>query len=125
MSRHVLLQIIFLSLCSRPLILTTSISLLSMVTASKGSGFRGNVILSSLHLSGLRTTLFLRDYSITSSVIPWALLTFPLWNTSEAVVSSTNFYEKGDWISKSLIIKTNNHGLNLVPCGTPEGTKHL
>ena len=58
-------------------LLTTSISLPSIDTGLKVSGFRANEILNSLHLSGFRTTLFLRDHSINSSVIPWALLAFP------------------------------------------------
>ena len=37
-------------------------------------------------------------------------------------MSSTNIHISGDLISKSLIIKTNNHGPSLVPCGTPKGT---
>ena len=37
-------------------------------------------------------------------------------------MSSKNIYISGDLISKSLIIKTNNHGPSLVPRGTPEGT---
>ena len=37
-------------------------------------------------------------------------------------MSSTNIHISGDLISKSLIIKTNNHRPSLVPCGTPEGT---
>ena len=37
-------------------------------------------------------------------------------------MSSTNIQKSGYLISKSLIIKTNNHGPSLVPCGTPEGT---
>ena len=93
-----------------------------MDTGSKASGLRANEILNSLHLSGFRTTLILRDHSINSLVIPWALLAFPFWITSEAVVSSTNIQKSGDLISKSLIIITNNHGPNLVPCGATEGT---
>ena len=54
---------------------TTSISLSSMDTESKASGFRENEILNSLHLSGFSTTLFLRDHSINSSVIPLARVT--------------------------------------------------
>ena len=49
---------------------TTSISLSSMDTESKASGFRENEILNSLHLSGFSTALFLRDHSINSSDIP-------------------------------------------------------
>ena len=49
-------------------LLTASISLPSMDTRSKASGFRANEMLNSLHLSGFRTTLFLRDHSINSSV---------------------------------------------------------
>ena len=56
---------------------TTSISLSSMDTESKASGFRENEILNSLHLSGFSTTLFLWDHLINSLVIPWALLVFP------------------------------------------------
>ena len=37
-------------------------------------------------------------------------------------MSSTNIHISGDLISKSFIIKTNNHRPSLVPCGTPEGT---
>ena len=47
-------------------LVTTSISLSSMDTESKASGFRENEILNSLHLSGFSTTLFLRDHYFVS-----------------------------------------------------------
>ena len=49
---------------------TTSISLSSMDTESKASGFWENEILNSLHLSGFSTTLFLQDHLINLPVIP-------------------------------------------------------
>ena len=60
---------------------------------------------------------------LCNQVILWALLTSPLWMISKAVVSSTNFHQKGEWIVRSFIIRINNHGPNLLPCGTPDGTE--
>lgn len=96
-----------------------------MVIVLKGLGCWGNVILSFLYLFGLRIILFLWDYLIILLVIFWVLLIFFLWNIFEVVVLLINFYEKGDWIFKLLIIKINNYGFNLVFCGILEGIKYL
>ena len=78
-------------------------------------------ILSSLHLSAFSWTRFSRDHSITLLAIACTWLSPPFTTTSDTVVSSTYFHCCA-LVSRSLIIRRNNHGPSLVPCGTPAGT---
>ena len=71
--------------------------------------------------AGLKCILFSGDQSITWSVIRWALQTSPLWTIFEAVYHQQMSITM-EWKVRSFIIRINNHGPNLVPCGTPDGT---
>ena len=92
-----------------------------MITGSKALCSLAKEILSSLHLSTFNWTLFSWNHFITLLAIVYTWLTPPFTTTSDTVVSSTYFHCCA-FVSRSLIIGTNNHGLSLVPCGTPAGT---
>ena len=111
------------SLLVRPssfVLVTHSTSFPSMMMGSKTLCSLAKEILSSLHLSAFSWTLFSWDHLITLLAIACTWLSPPFTTTSDTVVSSTYFHCCA-FVSRSLI-RTNNHGPNLVPCGTPAWT---
>ena len=104
-------------------LLTTSGSFPWTKPTWNSSRLRANEILSSLHLSGRIKvpSIFRRPkYNLICDTL--SITNISLMNDLWGRVSSTNVHNNGEWKVRSFIIRINNHGPDLVPCGTPDGT---
>ena len=104
-------------------LLTTSGSFPWTKPTWNSSRLRANEILSSLHFSGrIKVHSIFRRLKYNLICDTLSITNISLMNDLWGRVSSTNVHNNGEWKVRSFIIRINNHGPNLVPCGTPDGT---